>query len=158
MLSNNLSDTPVGMLRRALSGSGHVQPGPAPGEPVGLVRPIVFCRLKFTLQPGDEFAAHRVKLARGDDAFGLQPLAIDARYRRMLTDFRVHQRLGKARLVAFIVAEAAIAPHVDDNVALELLAKIDRQFAGKGHRLWVVAVDVQDRGLNPLGHVAGIGG
>jgi hypothetical protein len=37
----------------------------------------------------------------------------------VLADLGVHERLGEARLVALIVAEAAVAPHVDDDVALE---------------------------------------
>ena len=71
----------------------------------------------------------------------------------MLADRRIHQRLGEARLVALIVAEAAIAPHVDDEVALELLAELDRELAGEGHRFGIVAVDVEDRRLDRLGDV-----
>ena len=71
----------------------------------------------------------------------------------MLADRRVHQRLGEARLVALIVAEAAVAPHVDDDVAVERLAVFDRELAGEGHRFGIVAVDVQDRRLDALGDV-----
>src|SRR3546814_8704347 len=77
--------------------------------------------------------------------------------RRMLADRLVHQRLGERRLVALIVAEAAIAPHVDDDIALELLAEIDRKLAGESHRLRIVAVDVEDRRLDALGDVRRIG-
>ena len=42
-------------------------------------------------------------------------LRIDIERRRMRADLLVHQRLGEARLVAFVVAEAAIAAHVDDD-------------------------------------------
>src|SRR5690606_20914753 len=69
----------------------------------------------------------------------------------------VHQRLGERGFVALVMAEAAIAPHVDHDVALELLAEIDRELARKGHRLGIVAVDVQDRRLNALGDVRRIG-
>ena len=71
----------------------------------------------------------------------------------MLADLRVHERLGEARLVALIVAEAAVAPHVDDDVAVELLAIFDGELAGEGHRLGIVAVDVEDRRLDRLGDV-----
>ena len=71
----------------------------------------------------------------------------------MLGDRGVHQRLGEARLVAFVVAEAAVAPHVDDDVAAELLAIFDRQLAAEGHRFGIVAVDVEDRRLDRLGDV-----
>jgi hypothetical protein len=75
----------------------------------------------------------------------------------MLADLGVHQRLGEARLVAFVMAEAAIAPHVDHDVALELLAELDRDLAGEGHRFGIVAVDVEDRRLDALGDVRRIG-
>ena len=74
----------------------------------------------------------------------------------MLADLLVHERLSEARLVAFIVAEAAVAPHVDDDVALELLAKFDGELAGEGHRFRIVAVHMEDRRLHHLGDVARI--
>ena len=43
-----------------------------------------------------------------------------------LRDLLVHQRLGERRLVALVVAVAAVAEHVDDHVLLELLAEVDR--------------------------------
>src|SRR3546814_17101865 len=55
------------------------------------------------------------------------------------------------------MAETAIAPHVDHDVALELLAEVDRELAREGHRLGNVDVDVQDRRLNALGDVRRIG-
>ncbi len=41
---------------------------------------------------------------------------------------------------------------------MEGLAIFDRQFAGEGHRLRIVAIDVQDRSLNALRHIARIRG
>ncbi len=38
---------------------------------------------------------------------------------RMILDGRVHERLGEAGLVAFVVAVAAVAEHVDDDVLVE---------------------------------------
>src|SRR5207253_2505746 len=66
-------------------------------------------------------------------------------------------RLGETRLVALVVAEAAVAPHVDDDVAVEALAELDRELAGPGDGLGVVAVDVEDRCLDALGDVRRIG-
>ncbi len=51
------------------------------------------------------------------------------------------------------MAEAAVAPHVDDDVAIIFLAIFDRQFAAKSHRLGIVAVDVEDRRLDRFGDV-----
>ena len=51
------------------------------------------------------------------------------------------------------MTEAPVAPHVDNDVAVEGLAEFDRDLAGKGDCLGVVAVDVEDRRLNALGDV-----
>src|SRR3546814_5750558 len=66
-------------------------------------------------EPLDHLVGHRLV----DHALGGQPVGIDRRDGRMLADRVIHQRLGEARLVALIVAEPAVAPHVDHNVALE---------------------------------------
>ena len=47
----------------------------------------------------------------------------------------VHQRLGEGRLVALVVAEAAVAEHVDDDGLLELLAELGRDLGGDRPRL-----------------------
>ncbi|OPZ13663.1 MAG: hypothetical protein BWZ10_02004 [candidate division BRC1 bacterium ADurb.BinA364] len=73
-----------------------------------------------------------------------------------LADRLVHQRLGEHRLVAFVVAAAAIAIHVDDHVALKGLAKFHRQVHGLGDRLGILAVDVKNRNLQHARHVGGV--
>ena len=55
------------------------------------------------------------------------------------------------------MAVAAVAEHVDDHVALEFLAEFGGDAGHVHHRLGVVAVDVEDGRLDPLGHVRGIG-
>ena len=69
---------------------------------------------------------------------------------------RVEIRLGERRLVAFVVAVAAVAIHVDDDVAAELLAEIERQLGDEHDRERVVAVHVEDRRLDHLRDVGGI--
>ena len=75
----------------------------------------------------------------------------------MLPDRLVHQRLGERRLVAFVVAVAAIAEHVDDDRLLEFLPELGRDLGGVDHRFRIVAVGVEDRRLDHLGDVGGIG-
>ena len=71
----------------------------------------------------------------------------------MRPDLAVHQRLGESRLVALVVAEAAVAEHVDHDRLLELLAIFGRDLRGEHDRLRIVAVHVEDRRLDHLGHV-----
>ncbi len=68
----------------------------------------------------------------------------------------VHQRLRERRLVALVVAVAAVADHVDDDVAAERLAEVERQLGDVDARLGVLAVDVEDRHLDHLGDVGAV--
>jgi hypothetical protein len=125
---------------------------PAPAEPVRLVRQIGFGGVELLFEPCDEAARPLLAQPRRS-RLPASGGGVDLADRRVLADLGVHERLGEARLVALIVAEAAVAPHVDDDVALEALAVVDRQLAGEGHRFGIVAVDVEDRRLDALGHV-----
>ena len=62
----------------------------------------------------------------------------------------VHQRLGEARLVALVVAVAAVADEVDDDVALERLAVLGGQPHHVDAGLRVVAVHVEDGDVQHL--------
>ena len=96
-------------------------------------------------------------MALSDHIFGDQPRFVMDADLGVLADLFIHQRLGEFGLVAFVVAKAAIAPHIDHDIAAELLAVFDGQLAGEGHRFGIVAVDVQDRRLNAFRHIAWIG-
>jgi hypothetical protein len=102
-----------------------------------------------------EVGLHLVDLAFGHDALA------DQRSNRARASsagrIAIHQRLGERRLVAFVVAEAAIAEHVDDDVFAELLAEFGGDLGGVDHRFRIVAVHVEDRRLDHLGHVGRIG-
>ncbi len=52
----------------------------------------------------------------------------------------------------------AVAEHVHDDVAAELLAEPQGEVDDVDHRLGIVAVDVEDRRLDHLGDVGGVAG
>ena len=82
---------------------------------------------------------------------------IDRADRWMRLDIGVHQWLGEARLVAFVMAKAAVAPHIDHDIAVECLAIFDGEFAREGDGLGIVAVNMENRRLNPLRDVGRVG-
>ena len=148
------SSTAVPTLRRSvIACCGLPRPAQRALEPVGLVGQIGHRRLELAFEQGGEVLDLAGDPGLVDHALADQPGAVDLGDRRVLADRRVHERLGEARLVALIVAEAAVAPHVDDDVAVELLPIFDGELAGEGHRLGIVAVDVEDRRLDALGDV-----
>jgi hypothetical protein len=76
----------------------------------------------------------------------------------MRLDRFVHQGLRVDRLVLLIVAEAAVAAQVDDYVAREFAAVVDRQMHRGDARVDVVGVDVHDRQVVALREVGGVAG
>jgi hypothetical protein len=76
---------------------------------------------------------------------------------RMVLDGRVHERLGEARLVALIVAVAAVAEHVDHDILVELLPELERELDGGDRSDGVVAVDVEDGHAEHFRHARAVG-
>ncbi len=77
----------------------------------------------------------------------LQLIGIDFARRRVFFDFLVHQRLGCARLVGFVVAVTAVAHQIDKDIALEGVTEIQRQTGHKCDRFRVIRVNVENRRL-----------
>ncbi len=92
------------------------------------------------------------------DAFGHQLAGVELAGRRVVLDLGVHQGLGERRVVALVVAEPAIAEHVDHRVLTELLPVLGGDLGREDHRLGVVPVGVEDRRLHHQGHVGRVGG
>ena len=84
-------------------------------------------------------------LAIGQNPLGNELLGVDLEGRLVQADFLVHHRLGERGLVAFVVAEPAIAKHVDDHRLMEFLPEFDRDLRGIDDGFGIVAIDVNDR-------------
>ena len=134
-----------------------VETSPATAKPIGIIGLIGLASLKLLLENLGKAHGMFGGPIGVDHAFLHQTLRVDFAHARLALDHLVHQRLGEAGFVAFIVAKAAIAPHVDHDVAVEALAELDCHLAGKGHRFGIVAIDVEDRCLDALRHIARIG-
>ena len=130
-----------------------VETGPGAFEPVRLVRAIALGRLELRFEAGDKAGRHRPDLGLVDDTRRDEAAGIDLPCRRMLVDRAVHQRLGEGRLVGLVVPVPAIAEEVDDDVLLELLTVFRGDAGGLDHGFGIIAVDVKDRRLDPLGDI-----
>ena len=106
---------------------------------------------------GAPVGLHLVDVGFRDHAFRDELPGIDRQGRLAGADVLVHQRLREGRLVALVVAEAAVAEHVDDHRLVELLPELGRDLGGVDNRFRIVAIGVEDRRLDDLGDVGGIG-
>ena len=70
-----------------------------------------------------------------------------------MLDQVVHQRLGHRRVITLVVTAAAVANDVDYYVFLEFLAVVKCQLGNSNYCLRVITIDVEDWGLNRLGHI-----
>ena len=68
----------------------------------------------------------------------------------MFVDLGVKIGLRERRLVAFVVAEATIAIHVDHDVAAKFLAKIECELADLHARERIIAVHMKNWDLDHL--------
>ena len=75
----------------------------------------------------------------------------------MVLDRLVHQGLGEGRLQRLVVAEAAVAHHVDHDILVEQLAEFGRDAGAMHHRFGIVAIHMEDRRLHHQRDVGAIG-
>ena len=108
------------------------------------------------LQLGADALAHLLDLGGRHHAFGDELLRVDRRHARVLVDCLVHQRLRVARLVALVVAPAAVADQVDQDVLAEAGAVGHGEAHGGAAGIDVVGVDVDDRHVVALGDVGAV--
>ncbi len=115
------SATPVSPRRSSSSAQRHARPARRRAN-----RPCWAdsCQLgEFGFELRADLAAHLVDVARPSRRLRLtRSFEYMSDTRGMRLDALVHQRLRERRLVGFVVAEAAIAEHVDDDGLLEASA------------------------------------
>ena len=100
-------------------------------------------------------ASIRVRLLGGHLPGGHRAARRTACRTRWLVGDRLgHERLRVRRLVLLVVAEAAVADEVDDDVVPEALAERHREPRGRDGGLGIVGVHVDDRRVEALREVA----
>ena len=105
---------------------------------------------------GERVLEHACRVVRAHHALRRQPRAIRLAHRHLLVDALGLERLRVRRLVLLVVAEAAVADEIHDDVVPELLA-IRESESDRGQRgLGIVRVDVHDRNVEALREVARI--
>ena len=62
----------------------------------------------------------------------------------MFADFLIHHRLRCRRFIRFVMAKAAIADNINENIFLEFAQIIGGQFGSKSQCLRIIAIDMQN--------------
>ena len=96
------------------------------------------------------FLDHLVRTISRQRTFCNQLVAVNLAGARMLADDLVHQRLGDHRLVLLVVAKLAEADDVDHYILGVLLTVLDGNLGNQRHGFRVVAINVEDRGIDHL--------
>src|SRR5690606_26490367 len=122
-------------------------------QPDGFVQAVALGTLELALQMLPECRLLPLDLVRRDDAFRDQPLGIFVRYRLLLPDLLVHERLSEGRLVTFIMPMPPVADHVHHDRLVEALPELDGDARAMHDRLRIVAIHMEDRRLDHAGDI-----
>ena len=152
-VAQHLLGDPGLVIAQLLLADQRLQAGPLALQPIRDVRLILRRGLERLLQLLANLGRDRVDIFLRQRLLADQLVGVNLASRRLSGDRLVHDRLGKRGLVRLVVAEAAIAEHVDDDVALELLPELGGDAGDVHHRFGVVAIDVEDRRLDHLRHI-----
>ncbi len=87
-----------------------------------------------------------------------QLVSVDFARGRMLFDFLVHQRLGCAWLICFVMAMTAVAEQVDQHIAFKGITEVQRQTGHESNGFRVIRVHVENWRLNHLADVGAVWG
>src|ERR1019366_2160903 len=117
---------------------------------------LLLYRVEGLLETAGDGALNGIELFRSQRTLANQALAVLLGGGRMVLDLAIENGLRIARIVAFVVAVAAIAIHVDHHVFAELLAVIEGYLHHADGGLRAIAVDVEDGRLNTARHVGGV--
>ena len=99
----------------------------------------------------------RVDIGLGNDVLGDELALVNFPEGRAVRDLFGDRRLGESRLVRLVVALAAVAIHVDDDVPAEALAELERENGSPVELHRLLAIHMQDRRFDHLRHVGRIG-
>jgi hypothetical protein len=120
-----------------------------------LLRGLLHLRQRL-LQTGEVLVLEGVGLGLGERALGDERAAVELGDEGVGGDPAVEAGLGEGRFVGLVVAVPAVAVHVDHDVAPELLAELEGELGDHADVFGVVAVHVEDRGLDHLGDVGAV--
>ena len=102
---------------------------------------------QFRIEPGPVLLGDLHRLFAGDLAKLQELFEIALMHARPPLDHAIQRRLRERRLIGLVVATAAEAVHVDDDVALILAAEIHGEIHHLRHGFRILAVHMEDRNL-----------
>ncbi|KAI3492962.1 hypothetical protein L1887_42337 [Cichorium endivia] len=159
VLERFLLDTGVLVVEDLLAellGRGEALPGAR--EPLALLGAVVFALVKGLLEHAPDPLLVLLDVGLCEAALLDEAGGVLCEGGVLLCDGGVHAWLGEGGLVGLVVTVSAVADEVDDDVLLEGGAPVCGELGDEGDGLDVVAVDVEDGGVDGFGNVRGVGG
>ena len=97
-----------------------------------------------------------ISVAALDHAFRFELFGVKTTHAFQLPNPLIHHRLSHHGFISFVVTVAAVADEIDNHVFAELVSPIHSQLGDEHHGFGVVAIDVENGGLNQLGDVGAV--
>lgn len=135
-----------------------LEPRPPGAQPVLDLRLVALAGLVVGLVGLQREVADLLRILLRQGALLDQPLLVDIQRGRVTRNGLVQFGLGEHRLVHLVVAEAAVADHVDHDVRAPLVPKLYGGLERAGNGDGIVAVDVEDGAVERLPEVGRVGG
>ena len=131
---------------------------PAAIEPISLIGLIVFTCFELSVEIGLKAGFHIFNFALRYQPVAHQTLCIKSQGGFLSFDFFVHHRIGEHRLIAFVMTKATIANDIKHHIFFEFLSILSGDARGMDYSLWVITIDVKNRGLDHQSNICGVGG
>ncbi len=119
-----------------------------PGERVHIHRAELFHHALTGIQRVAVKVHHFSRIFQRRNPILLQTIGVQLTRRRVLLDFLIHQRLGRARLVGFVMAVTAVAHQIDEHITFKGITEIQRNAGDESHGFRVIGVNVENRRLH----------
>src|SRR5512134_1775018 len=102
------------------------------------------------------FLQHCIGFGLLHHSFFFQSLGPELSYSRMFVDLAIHGRLGKARLITFVMTIAPITDQVDHEIFVELVTVGESSSRSLDASDGIIRIDVDARDFKSLCHVTGM--
>mmetsp|Transcript_8678 Transcript_8678/g.19474 ORF Transcript_8678/g.19474 Transcript_8678/m.19474 type:complete len:303 (+) Transcript_8678:996-1904(+) len=133
------------------------EPGPFGTQPILRLRFVSLTRLVVSLVALECEGTNLFHLLLGHGSLLNQLLLEDLQRGWMPRDGLVQLRLSEHGLIQLVVSVTTVANHINDDISSPFVTPLNRRLKSTRHGYWIVSVAVEDRAVECLSKVRGVG-